>query len=102
LQGSSRSRGVGVEVLDIGLCVWLHVPAEHLGRPAVAVEEPGDDAEERRLSAAARPDEERELAEARFEVDAAERLDARRAFSEVLADTLAADGYGFFEHGFTL
>ena len=47
---------------------------------------------ERRLAAAARSDQEGQLAEARLEVDAAERLDAGLAFAEVLRHGAALDG----------
>ena len=70
----------------------VHRPAEDPELAARALEQAGDDRDQRRLAAAARSDQEAQLPEARLEVDAAQRLDAGLALAEVLRHAAALDG----------
>ena len=58
--------------------------AEDLDRPPVAVENAGDDRQQRRLAAARRADDQRHLAGVDVPVDAAQRLDPLLAAAEML------------------
>ncbi len=64
-----------------------------------SVEEAGDHAEQRRLAAAARSDQEGEFPEARLEVHAAERVDPGLAFSVMLLDVATQDRVAIGFHG---
>jgi hypothetical protein len=66
--------------------------AEHAQVAARAVQETRDDRDERRLSAAAGPNQEAQLPEARVEVDTAEGLDPRLSLAEVLSHSAAGHG----------
>src|SRR5262249_16673008 len=73
--------------------------SEDLEVAAVAVEQPGDHAQERRLAAAARTDQEGELAEARAEVHAPQGVDPRLPFTVMLLDVLAGNRVAVGFHG---
>jgi hypothetical protein len=65
--------------------------ADHLDRPGGSADEPRQDAQQRRLAAAARADDAEELARPDVEVERGERVDAAAAHEEVLLDTAQPD-----------
>src|SRR5205814_4489806 len=67
-------------------------PAQDLELAGAAVEQPGDDREQRRLAAAARPDQHRQLPHADLEIHAAQGVDSRFARAEPLLDPAADNG----------
>src|SRR5207249_1733329 len=69
---------------------------EQFDLAAAAVEQSGDDRNQRRFPAAARADEKRELPLVGVEINAAQDLDLRRAFAEILAQIAALNGWNHF------
>src|SRR2546426_1162464 len=69
----------------------VDLDAQHRQIPVRPIQESSDDRDERRLAAPARTDQEAQLAEARVELDAAERLDARVALAEMLPHRAAGN-----------